>query len=126
MLDFTNNRVSHLSHLSHLKDLEDLWASNNQLSNFDEVERELRDKENLQTVYFEGNPLQTKGPAVYRNKLRLALPQIKQIDASECSWTIFKKLRVGLLTLLQHLFGFDGDIRGYSAKKSINMTVMSM
>jgi protein phosphatase 1 regulatory subunit 7 len=34
-------------------------------------------------VYFEGNPLQTNGPALYRNKVRLALPNIKQIDASE-------------------------------------------
>ncbi|KAL2813788.1 hypothetical protein BDW59DRAFT_176634 [Aspergillus cavernicola] len=82
VLDFSNNQVSKLEHLSHLKELEELWASNNQLSGFDEVERELKDKENLKTVYFEGNPLQTKGPVVYRNKVRLAIPQIMQIDAS--------------------------------------------
>lgn len=75
--------MSKLENISHLKNLEELWASNNELSSFEEVERELRDKENLQTVYFEGNPLQTKGPAVYRNKVRLALPQVKQIDASK-------------------------------------------
>jgi hypothetical protein len=34
-------------------------------------------------VYFEGNPLQTRAPALYRNKVRLALPQIMQIDASK-------------------------------------------
>lgn len=83
MLDFSNNQVSKLENLSHLKHLEELWASNNQLSSFEEVERELRDKEELKTVYFEGNPLQTKGPAVYRNKVRLALPQVMQIDASK-------------------------------------------
>ena len=83
VLDFSNNQVSHLEHLSTLKNLEELWGSNNQLASFEEVERELKDKENLETVYFEGNPLQTKGPAVYRNKVRLALPQIKQIDASK-------------------------------------------
>ncbi|KAJ5719125.1 Leucine rich repeats (2 copies), partial [Penicillium malachiteum] len=82
VLDFSNNQVSHLEHLSTLKNLEELWASNNQLASFDEVERELKDKEKLETVYFEGNPLQLKGPAVYRNKVRLALPQISQIDAS--------------------------------------------
>jgi protein phosphatase 1 regulatory subunit 7 len=82
VLDFSNNQVSHLEHLSSLKNLEELWASNNQLSSFDEVERELKDKESLQTVYFEGNPLQMNGPAVYRNKVKLALPQIVQIDAS--------------------------------------------
>ena len=83
VLDFSNNQVSHLEHLGTLKNLEELWASNNQLASFDEVERELKDKEKLETVYFEGNPLQTNGPALYRNKVRLALPNIKQIDASE-------------------------------------------
>jgi len=82
VLDFSSNQISHLEHLSTLKNLEEVWASNNQLASFEEVERELKDKEKLQTVYFEGNPLQTNGPAVYRNKVRLALPQIAQIDAS--------------------------------------------
>lgn len=82
VLDFSNNQVSNLDHLSHLTELEELWASNNQLSSFEEVERELKDKQNLQTVYFEGNPLQTRGAAVYRNKVRLAIPHIMQIDAS--------------------------------------------
>ncbi|OQE39217.1 hypothetical protein PENCOP_c007G08178 [Penicillium coprophilum] len=82
VLDFSNNQVSHLEHLSSLKNLEELWGSNNQLSSFEEVERELKDKEKLQTVYFEGNPLQLNGPAVYRNKVRLALPNIQQIDAT--------------------------------------------
>lgn len=82
VLDISNNQVSHLAHLGTLKNLEELWASNNQLASFEEVERELKDKEKLQTVYFEGNPLQMNGPAVYRNKVRLALPQIAQIDAS--------------------------------------------
>lgn len=74
--------MSKLENISHLTNLEELWASSNELSSFAEVERELKDKENLETVYFEGNPLQTRGPAVYRNKVRLALPQVKQIDAS--------------------------------------------
>ncbi|KAJ5244374.1 hypothetical protein N7489_004470 [Penicillium chrysogenum] len=82
VLDFSNNQVSHLEHLSSLKNLEELWGSNNQLASFEEVERELKDKEKLQTVYFEGNPLQLNGPAVYRNKVRLALPNIQQIDAT--------------------------------------------
>ncbi|KAJ5807767.1 Leucine rich repeats (2 copies) [Penicillium riverlandense] len=82
VLDLSNNQVSNLAHLSSLINLEELWASNNQLSSFEEVERELKDKEKLETVYFEGNPLQTAGPAVYRNKVRLALPRIKQIDAT--------------------------------------------
>lgn len=92
VLDFSSNQVSKLEHLSHLTELEELWATGNQLSSFEEVERELGDKKNLQTVYFEGNPLQTNGPAVYRNKVRLAIPHIMQIDASMygflLSWTL--------------------------------------
>ncbi|OQU98824.1 Leucine Rich repeat-containing protein [Cladophialophora immunda] len=82
VLDISNNQISHLENISHLTELEELWASSNQLSDFREVENELRDKENLETVYFEMNPLQLQGPAVYRNKVRLALPQVKQIDAT--------------------------------------------
>lgn len=84
VLDISNNQISHLENLGHLKHLEELWASSNRLSDFREVERELADKEELETVYFEMNPLQLMGPAVYRNKVKLALPQIKQIDASKC------------------------------------------
>merc|ERR1711939_698971 len=82
VLDISSNQISHLENIGHLKGLEELWASSNKLADFREVERELADKENLETVYFEMNPLQLTGPAVYRNKVRLALPQVKQIDAS--------------------------------------------
>lgn len=85
VLDISNNPISHLENLSHLSHLEELWASNCQIGDFAEMEKELKNKQELTTVYFEGNPLQTKGPAVYRNKIRLALPQLKQIDASK-SW----------------------------------------
>ena len=83
VLDISNNPISRLENLSHLNELEELWASNCQLGDFAEVERELKGKEELTTVYFEGNPLQSNGPAVYRNKIRLALPQLKQIDAGK-------------------------------------------
>ena len=85
VLDISNNQISHLKNISHLKELEEMWASSNKLADFREVERELADKENLETVYFEMNPLQLSAPAVYRNKVRLALPQVKQIDASKCA-----------------------------------------
>jgi protein phosphatase 1 regulatory subunit 7 len=83
VLDISNNQISHLENISHLIELEELWASSNQIADFREIERELRDKENLETVYFEMNPMQFQGPAVYRNKVRMALPQVKQIDASK-------------------------------------------
>ncbi|KAL8999329.1 MAG: hypothetical protein Q9188_005907 [Gyalolechia gomerana] len=83
VLDVSSNQIAQLANLKHLEHLEELWASSNHLSSFDEVEKQLADKKELNTVYFEGNPLQTKNPALYRNKVRLALPQINQIDASE-------------------------------------------
>lgn len=84
ILDVSNNQIAHLSHLATLNELEEFWASSNQLSSFQEVEKELAGKESLQTVYFEMNPIEKNDPTGYRRKVRLALPQIRQIDASEC------------------------------------------
>jgi protein phosphatase 1 regulatory subunit 7 len=83
VLEISNNKVASVRGLQPLVELEEFWASYNQISDFSEIERELRDKKDLTTVYFEGNPLQLRGPAVYRNKVKLALPQVQQIDASE-------------------------------------------
>lgn len=83
VLDISNNKIANLTNIGHLENLEDVWASSNQLSSFDEVEKELADKKQLKTVYFEGNPLQTNNVVMYRNKIRLSLPQIRQIDASK-------------------------------------------
>ena len=83
VIDISNNSIEHLENIAHLEKLEEFWASSNRISDFREVERELKDKESLETVYFEGNPLQHNQPALYRNKVKLALPQVKQIDASE-------------------------------------------
>ncbi|KAI5307567.1 Protein phosphatase 1 regulatory subunit sds22, partial [Ascosphaera atra] len=82
VLDITANKIEHLENIAHLSELEEFWASDNQFASFDEVDRELKDKKNLKTVYFEGNPLQTRQPVLYRNKVRLALPQLIQIDAT--------------------------------------------
>jgi protein phosphatase 1 regulatory subunit 7 len=82
VLDISNNKIAKLENLSSLPLLEEFWAGSNQISSFQEVERELKEKKELQTVYFEMNPLQLMGPAVYRNKIRLALPQVSQIDAT--------------------------------------------
>ncbi len=83
VLDISNNQIKNLTNLGHLEHLEELWASSNLILSFEEVERELANKKKLNTVYFEMNPLQLKNPALYRNKLRLALPHIHQIDASK-------------------------------------------
>jgi len=83
VLDVSNNQIASLSGIGHLEELEELWASYNQVADFAEVERELGGKKKLSTVYFEGCPLQLRAPALYRNKVRLTLPQVMQIDASK-------------------------------------------
>lgn len=82
VLDISNNQIVSLKGLGPLKELTDVWASYNQIADFAELDRELRDKEKLTTVYLEGNPLQLRSPPLYRNKVRLALPQVTQIDAT--------------------------------------------
>jgi protein phosphatase 1 regulatory subunit 7 len=82
-IDVTGNPIEHLTGLESLEHLQEFWASSCKLDSFQEVEQQLKDKKELETVYFEGNPLQRKQMALYRNKIKLALPQIKQIDASE-------------------------------------------
>ena len=82
VVDISNNRITHLTNLEKQEHLEELWASSNLIASFEEVEKELANKKELNTVYFEMNPLQLRNPALYRNKIRLALPQIQQIDAS--------------------------------------------
>ncbi|RMY88916.1 hypothetical protein D0861_04537 [Hortaea werneckii] len=83
ILDFQSNPISSLAGLEDMSELENVWASNCQVSDFREIERVLRDKEKLEEVYFEGNPVQRSGPVLYRNKVRLALPQVTKIDAGK-------------------------------------------
>lgn len=85
VLDVSNNTLTSFAGTEHLAALEEVWASYNRVADFADVERCLRDKQHLETVYLEGNPLQLRGPALYRNKVRLALPQVQQIDASKFS-----------------------------------------
>lgn len=83
VIDVTSNRISKLENLSHLVNLTDFWCSYNQVSSFDEIAKELGKLPELDTVYFEGNPIQTSNPTAYRRKLRLNLgPSLTKIDAT--------------------------------------------
>ncbi|KAI7898728.1 uncharacterized protein BX663DRAFT_564532 [Cokeromyces recurvatus] len=83
-LDIANNLLTRIENLSHLPNLEEFWANNNKfdVECYDQVEKELGSIKTLHTVYLEGNPMHLKNRATYRNKIRLALPNIKQIDAT--------------------------------------------
>ena len=76
-----------LTGLEHMSKLEELWANNNEINSFQEVDK-LTSNTSLLTVYFEHNPIQ-KDPQ-YRRKLKLVLPSLTQIDATLCKWNSFK------------------------------------
>ncbi|ANZ75659.1 BA75_02563T0 [Komagataella pastoris] len=83
VLDLTSNRIEHLENMSHLTSLTDLWFSYNKISSFAEVEKELSKLPQLDTVYFEHNPIQTENPTSYRRKLKLILgSSLQKIDAT--------------------------------------------
>lgn len=84
ILDIQNNPISSLRGLEGLEELENLWASYCRLDSFAEIERALKDKKELSEIYLEGNPLHRANEVLYRNKVRLALPQVTKIDASKC------------------------------------------
>ena len=81
-IDVSSNPLTSIQGLKPLNDLEELWASDCQIESFEEIEQELKDKQALTTVYFEGNPIQTRQRALYRNKVKISLPQVSQIDAT--------------------------------------------
>lgn len=57
-------------------------ANNNQISSLRALDTQLRPLAKLETVYLEGNPVQMSDMAGYRRKVILALPQVKQVDAT--------------------------------------------
>ena len=56
--------------------------NNNKIPDLHALDRELRSITTLETLYLEGNPCQSSDMAGYRRKVMLALPQLKQIDAT--------------------------------------------
>ena len=56
--------------------------SYNKIESLQALEPQLRQISTLETVYLEGNPVQAKEGVHYRRKVILALPQLKQLDAT--------------------------------------------
>lgn len=82
VIDLGTNFIEKLQGLEELEELEELWANHNRLASFPDVELQMAGKRKLTTVYFEGNPLEVDNRPTYRNKIRLLLPGIQQIDAT--------------------------------------------
>lgn len=83
-LDITSNKITKIENLRHLQNLTDLWASFNQIDQpFESLKEELGHLANFDTIYLEGNPIQTNNPTQYRRKLILNLgPSLQKIDAT--------------------------------------------
>ncbi|WWC70835.1 uncharacterized protein I206_104787 [Kwoniella pini CBS 10737] len=81
-LDIGNNMIEEIEGISHLSELEEFWASYNKIPNLHALDSQLAPLKKLETVYLEGNPCQKNDMTGYRRKIILALPQIKQIDAT--------------------------------------------
>ncbi|KAH9838427.1 L domain-like protein [Rhodofomes roseus] len=81
-LDIGNNFVEALENVSHLSNLEELWMNDNKVDSLDALEPQLKHISTLETIYLEGNPVQKKEGTSYRRKVILALPQVKQLDAT--------------------------------------------
>ncbi|MBN3314674.1 PP1R7 phosphatase, partial [Atractosteus spatula] len=78
-LDVAANRIKKIENISHLTELQEFWMNDNQIENWGDLD-ELKNARGLETVYLERNPLQ-KDPQ-YRRKIMLALPSVRQIDAT--------------------------------------------
>ncbi|KAH0623981.1 hypothetical protein JD844_007214 [Phrynosoma platyrhinos] len=79
MLDIAANRIKKVENISHLTELQEFWMNDNLIECWSDLD-ELKGAKNLETVYLERNPLQ-KDPQ-YRRKIMLALPSVRQIDAT--------------------------------------------
>lgn len=107
-----NNEIEEIENISHLSELEEFWvslhiplpcsivypcgcgrrgtrgkeakaqASGNKISNLRALDTQLAHLSKLETVYLEHNPCQRNDITGYRRKIMLALPQLKQIDAT--------------------------------------------
>lgn len=83
-LDVSGNQLRSIDNVAHLQHLEEFWANTNQITDLNHIDRQLGPAHapHLNTVYFELNPVQRTEGAAYRRKLILALPQVRQIDAT--------------------------------------------
>lgn len=78
------NKIDKLSGLDKLKNLKVLYMSNNQISNWTEIERLANQCPELQDVLFIGNPIFTNAPSEqdYRYMMLQRLPKVTKLDGT--------------------------------------------
>lgn len=74
--------------------------NDNNIPNLRALESELGKISTLETIYLEGNPCQREDQGGYRRKIMLALPQVKQIDATYVSLHCFDPSDLLIVSLL--------------------------
>ena len=74
----------------------------NKIPDLTALESELKPLPNLTTLYLEANPCQTNDMTGYRRKIQIALPQLKQIDATYVRAFLSPSLRTSLTNLLRY------------------------
>lgn len=80
-LDLAVNKIKMIRNVAHLVDLEELWMNDNEVEDWDNL-NQLSNNKKLNTIYLDHNPLAIN--TMYRTKVKLALPWLKQIDATLC------------------------------------------
>ncbi|GCE98681.1 protein phosphatase 1 regulatory subunit sds22 [Zygosaccharomyces mellis] len=84
IIDITSNKITKVENMKHLVHLTDFWASFNKIDqSFESIGEELGKLPRLDTLYLEGNPIQSKNETSYRRKLVMNLgPSLQKIDAT--------------------------------------------
>jgi protein phosphatase 1 regulatory subunit 7 len=82
VLDVSYNRLESLHGVRHLAStITDVWANNNLIDDFDEVENELiQVKDTLSVLYLAGNPFVERHHTSYKLRMKHALPKLEQLD----------------------------------------------
>ncbi|GAW80028.1 protein phosphatases PP1 regulatory subunit sds22 [Plasmodium gonderi] len=80
VFDLSYNEIENILICSELKSVEELWLNNNNIHNIEMI-KNLRENENLKTLYLEKNEIQETLKDNYRSQIISILPQLKQLDA---------------------------------------------
>lgn len=100
-LDLAQNMIKTVENIKHLQHLEEFWVrihsfifnfvifiynffklNDNQVSEWSNIDEELKENKKLSTIYLERNPI--ANDPTYRRKLKLLIPSLSQIDATLC------------------------------------------
>ena len=86
ILDLSSNQLTSLQPLASLQHLQEVWAGENQIERWSEVEAGLGGKASVGCVYLEGNPVVKKvveDGLSYAERMKRICPSLRQLDADE-------------------------------------------